>query len=84
MTEREHELLETMLTTPVHDPPPMVLDERSLLRAAEALGPVSLAAPTHSQHTSFANDLAALARRYPFQMAFAAAGVAFLLARSRR
>lgn len=63
--------------------------ERALLRAAEAVGPVTLSADEPSEHNTMTpqsaiEDIGGFVKRYPLVAVGAVAGVAYLLTRRRK
>lgn len=90
MSEHQRDLLEELLTTselPAHDQPIMPLDDQTLLKAANAVGPVTLMSepgPVESRSRGAVHDVATFVQRYPIPALLVAAGVGYVLTRRRR
>ena len=90
MTEHQRDLLEELLTTsdlPAHDQPIARMDDRTLLQAANAVGPVTLMSepgPIEQPDQGAVHDVIGFVQRYPIPTLLAVAGAAYLLTRRRR
>jgi hypothetical protein len=88
-TEAVENTMQTVHSARIHNQPDILTedDEQALLRAANAVGPVTLSTEPAMEMQSdegLVQDIGGFVRRYPIPTALAVAGLAYAIARRKR